>query len=338
MLNAQNLPIARYRFFARMRDAVRLPRYMGSLLRGQFGAALRQLACTTHLPTCGGCPQQQTCRYTQVFEARPPPCHALQRFNAIPNAFVIEPPLPMGGLVGLSPADESTNLSAGDEWAFHMVLVGDAIGHLALVVLAWQMALAEGLTHTRSRADLLQVDWVDAAFDTHTIWCVDMPTLLGHRATISVPDAPLSGAATATTTLVLNIETPMRLQHQGIPLRPRFLTPRTLISAVVRRVALVLEFHAQQTVWGERAVQTVALANDVTGNHQLSWFDWTRYSSRQRQEMTLGGVLGQWQLTGPVQSIEAIWPSLWLGQWLHAGKNATMGMGRYTLQAGVQGV
>jgi CRISPR/Cas system endoribonuclease Cas6 (RAMP superfamily) len=26
-----------------------------------------------------------------------------------------------------------------------------------------------------------------------------------------------------------------------------------------------------------------------------------------------------------------LWPWLWLGQWLHIGKNATMGMGGYTM-------
>ena len=30
--------------------------------------------------------------------------------------------------------------------------------------------------------------------------------------------------------------------------------------------------------------------------------------------------------------LAALWPWLWLGQWLHVGKNATMGMGGYALQ------
>ena len=42
--------------------------------------------------------------------------------------------------------------------------------------------------------------------------------------------------------------------------------------------------------------------------------------------MTLGGVLGQWRIEGELGPI-AHW--LWLGQWLHAGKNATMGLGGY---------
>jgi hypothetical protein len=44
--------------------------------------------------------------------------------------------------------------------------------------------------------------------------------------------------------------------------------------------------------------------------------------------MTLGGVVGEWVLEGDLGPL-AHW--LWLGQWLHAGKNATMGMGRYSV-------
>ena len=48
--------------------------------------------------------------------------------------------------------------------------------------------------------------------------------------------------------------------------------------------------------------------------------------------MTLGGVLGQWTLHDSPDTLANIWPWLWLGQWLHVGKNATMGMGGYTLE------
>ena len=48
--------------------------------------------------------------------------------------------------------------------------------------------------------------------------------------------------------------------------------------------------------------------------------------------MTLGGVLGRWTLHGSPEALAALWPWLWLGQWHHVGKNATMGLGGYALQ------
>lgn len=330
-----SIPIARYRLTARLRQGVRMPEYAGSLLRGQFGAALRNVACMTRQPTCGGCRLLTTCPYTRIFEAIPPAGHELQAFSAIPNAYVVEPPLPPDGLQhAKSPHahPHPTDIAPDGLLVLHQVLVGPAIEQLALVVFAWQRALAQGLTKSRSPADLLQVDWVDANGTPHTIWHGQQRVLAAHPAALAVPDMPaLPVAADGTHTLGLQLHTPLRLQQQGHPLRPDQLTPRVLVAAVARRVALVLEFHAQQLQWGKLVPATVAMAQQLTDTRQLQWFDWTRYSSRQQQEMTLGGVLGAWTLHGPKDALAAVWPWLWLGQWLHVGKNATMGMGGYTL-------
>lgn len=334
MRSAAALPIARYRFTARMRQGVRLPDYAGSLLRGQFGAALRNVACMTRQPTCGGCPLLATCPYTRIFESVPPPAHSLQTFSAIPNAYVVEPPLPPAGLLNAKPEPGHTHpadLGPGDPLVFHQVLVGAAIDQLALVVFAWQRALGQGLTKSRSPADLLQVDWMDAQGTPHTLWSLQQPVLAAHTASLSVPPMPDHLHQTGQT-LSLRIHTPLRLQHQGQPLRPAQLTPRALVAAVARRVALVLEFHAQQPDWGPQVPATVAQSQNLADNRQLHWFDWVRYSSRQQQEMTLGGVLGAWQLQGTPEALAAAWPWLWLGQWLHVGKNATFGMGGYRLE------
>lgn len=312
-----DLPLARYRLTARLRSDLRLPDYAGSLLRGQFGAALRNVACMTRQPSCGGCPLQSTCPYTRIFEALPPASHTLQSFSAIPNAYVIEPPS-LG----------ATDHAAGEELVFHMVLAGAAREQLALVVFAWQRALLQGLTRQRVPADLVQVDWIDAAQQAHPVWTADEPILLDHPAQLAVPPALPSLQS-----LVLEIHTPLRLQQQGRPLRPQQLDARTLLASLARRVALVLEFHAGQTQWGTQVPQVSALAEQVHDERDLRWHDWTRYSSRQQQEMTLGGVLGSWTLFAPAEILARIWPWLWLGQWLHVGKNATMGMGGYTLEA-----
>ncbi len=315
------LPLARYRFTAVMHAPVRLPDYAGSLLRGQFGAALRGVACMTRQPTCSACPLRLTCPYTRIFEAVPPPAHTLQKFSAIPHAYVIEPP-----------AIGSPDLQTGDTLVFHMVLAGDALAQLPLLLFAWQRALAQGLTKARSAAELLRVDWVAPDGVAHPIWHQHAPVLADHPPTLQAPTAA-ANPAQPITAITLHIHTPMRLQHQGSPLRPAQLTPRTLVAAVARRVALVMEFHAQQTDWGQAVPEAVQDAEKVTDSRDLHWHDWTRYSSRQQQEMTLGGVLGHWTLQGPDATLARLWPWLWLGQWLHVGKNATMGMGGYTLQA-----
>lgn len=361
------LPIARYRFTARVQQPLSLPDYAGSLLRGQFGAALRHVACMTRQPTCPGCPLVQTCPYTRIFEAPPPPkgSHALQDFSQIPSPYLIEPPPPGARM-----------LAAGDALVFHLVLVGHAIDQLALIVFALQRALQHGLTKARVPADLMQVDWVDAAGLAQLIWHIDRPVLQTHLAEIQDPISPIPtpdqrregttptpdllrcegaaptgiAAALQNTTvsvasydypiraadqndekITLLIQTPLRLQSQGKPLGVGQLTPRVLIAAIARRTALLMEFHAGLSGWGDAAKHITHVSQSLADTQNLHWFDWTRFSSRQQQEMTLGGVLGSWTLQGDSAAMTEIYPWLWLGQWLHVGKNASMGLGGYQL-------
>jgi CRISPR/Cas system endoribonuclease Cas6 (RAMP superfamily) len=43
----------------------------------------------------------------------------------------------------------------------------------------------------------------------------------------------------------------------------------------------------------------------------------------------MGGLVGRMVLD--LSGAPDLWPFLWHGQWLHAGKGATMGMGAYRL-------
>jgi hypothetical protein len=79
---------------------------------------------------------------------------------------------------------------------------------------------------------------------------------------------------------------------------------------------------------GTDASRLAAAAERLADERKLQWKDWTRFSSRQQREMTLGGVVGEWKLSG---ELGELMPWFWLGQWLHVGKETTMGMGRYSL-------
>lgn len=312
-----SLPLARYRYTFRMTRPLTLPAYAGSLLRGQFGASLRRVACMTGAPACTGCSLRQTCPYSLVFEAPAPASHNMQNFSHVPNPYVIEPP-PYG----------TREVQAGDALQFCVVLVGDALRQLPLITFALQKALARGLgtEETRAFGDLEELAWQHGA-DWHNpvhftpLWMPGDTAIAPHEAAVPPPPADLSN-------LRLQLHTPMRLQHQGRPLRPAELSPRKLLADLLRRLSLLAEFHAAQPALVEDARALVHHAESLTQAGDLRWLDWSRYSSRQQQEMTLGGVVGEWRLAG---DCAPLLPWLWLGQWLHVGKNATMGMGQYRL-------
>jgi len=304
------LPVARYRFSFRMEDDLRLPEYSGSLLRGQFGAALRRTACMTGAPTCAGCPLYRTCPYPAIFETPAPEMHALQRFSQVPNPYVIEPP-PLG----------TRYVAAGDILSFDIVLVGRALDQLPLIAYALQRAFGHGIGRLRARGRVEDIA-VEGAGEPESLWDAERSRIGGHEQILSVPSLPEVGSVT------LKIVTPLRLQNQGHRIPKVELRPRTLFTALLRRASLLFELHAALPGLAVDAPRLAAAAERLVDGRRLEWKDWTRFSSRQEREMTLGGVIGEWTLSG---DLGELLPWFWLGQWLHVGKNATMGMGRYSL-------
>lgn len=298
------LPLARYRLEFEVETPLHLPAYAGSTLRGAFGGALRATACMTRRKTCDACPLIATCPYAALFETRSQtggtPAQA-------PRPYVIEPP--QWG---------ERNYAPGETLAFHLVLAGRALDQLALVLHAFDRAFRHGVGRGDGTARLARVVHVGAE---------ETPVLDGPEAALlphasAVPPAPTFGE-----TVTLRFDSPLRLQDNGRRATAEEYTPRRLLMALVRRIALMHEFHGS----GPLALDFAALARQseaIGGEKRLRWRDWTRYSSRQDRKMALGGVVGEWTLTG---DLAPFLPFLHLGQWLHVGKEATFGLGGYRL-------
>lgn len=307
-MTPESLPIARYRFTARLTRDLLLPPYAGFLLRSVFGAALRRTVCMTGLDRCGECPLRRTCAYPALFEVPPQPTQFTQQFSQLPNPYIIEPP---------ALTTEPQVLPAGELLVWHMVLAGEVtLGRLALIVRAWERALRQGLGPQRVPGELLAVDPVDEVGD-----------LAPHGAACE---------AGTTTEVTLHFHTPLRLQHQGQPLGPDKLDARTLLSQMLRRTNLMLDLHLgiRPAPFDASALLATVLPTLSDDRRGLRWRDWPRYSGRQKQEMNLGGVMGAWTLQADGAALAPLLPWLRLGQWLHLGKNATMGLGGYVLRSG----
>lgn len=314
-----DLPLARYRYSFRMQQALRLPDYAGSLLRGQFGAALRRISCLTQQSHCEGCALRASCPYPAVFEAPAPAQHDMQRFSHIPNPYVLEPP-PLG----------TTHLAAGETLRFNMVLFGRALAQLPLISFALQRAVEQGLGTERAQGSLVCIEVQTSSPSSGPawtgIWQPGMAAIASHDTNLPALVDELDSTVTRAR---LVFATPLRLQHQGQPVRPQALTPRKLVADLLRRITLLAEFHADRPGLIADAPALVQHAAQLEQQLDLRWHDWSRYSSRQQQEMKLGGALGTWSLSG---ELAPLLPWLRLGQWLHVGKNASLGLGAYRLQ------
>lgn len=303
-------PLARYRFEAEVETPLHLPEYAGSALRGAFGNALRRTACMTREKECKPCPLYRSCPYPAIFQPPPPDQHTLQKFSEIPVPFVVEPP-PWG----------ERDYAPGETLEFRLVLAGRALAQLPLIVFAWQRALKHGIGRGDGVARLLRVQVEETPGEGRIVFDAKDGKLVEHAATLP----PIPPGQDSAKCLSLRFETPLRIQHEGRPLRPDTLTPRAFLMALTRRIALISEFHLGRRLELDfhDLAQRAAL---VESDKELAWRDWTRYSSRQKQEMILGGCVGLWTLCG---ELSPFMPILHAGCWLHAGKNASFGLGKY---------
>jgi CRISPR/Cas system endoribonuclease Cas6 (RAMP superfamily) len=126
--------------------------------------------------------------------------------------------------------------------------------------------------------------------------------------------------------ITIGFQTPTRIKFEGsLTGEPEF---HNLIRSLLRRLSALSYFHCGRKLdidfkgLIERAHQIRRTSSD------LRWHDWDRYSSRQKQKMTLGGFLGKATFEGDFREFL---PFLTWGEILHIGKAASFGLGRYSI-------
>jgi hypothetical protein len=311
------IALTQYRFTLLAEQEMRLPPYLGSTLRGGFGHIFRHLCCATCRPDCKGCELAQSCPYFAVFDPSPPPdSPALRKLEEIPRPFVIEPP----------PRIESP-LARGSLIRFGLTLIGKARDLFPYFVVSFRELGREGLGRGRGRFRLESIEALDPLFNrSESLYVFPGSMVKNSSFSASLEDCHSLAAdlSLSPTSLKLAFLTPIRLKHDGhLVDRPEF---HILFRSLLRRLSSLSLFHCGERLEVDyqaliRAAERVELVHDDT-----RWHDWERYSSRQKERMTFGGIVGQAIYRG---DMAIFLPFLIFGQWTHVGKNATFGLGKY---------
>ncbi len=314
---AQKLPVGRLVFSLRLEADARFPEYLGSMLRGAFGHALKKVCCVLRTAACENCPLETRCVYRTVFETPVPEAEDknFHQTKFLPHPYVVSP----------LPGDRAA-WARGDNFEFELVVIGKALEQLPYLACAVQelgrMGLGKGFTpFTLTGIFRLGLDdgQRTPVFDPAT------SKLLPEAETpvdFSAP-APAPGAEVLVTLL-----TPLRIKSAGQLLAT--LTVPDFLTALVRRLHVLLKIHAGP---GHPYPDLAALAPLLRlARANLAWRDWERYSNRQQARMKLGGLMGSFTLSGPL--LPALWPMLTVGAVVHVGKNTSFGLGRFCVTPG----
>ena len=321
------LHLLRLQFNFTVLTAGTLPVYKGDMLRRALLWHLGTMWCRQPHRCREGCEHPRECLLGQLITppADPTWTQRLQRMMGTvpPPAYVL-----------WDHQDRRREYHPGDSFSVELTLIGDsAIRQQPAFSAALLVAGEEGLGHARIQAQLTQVVALTGASGTpHPLWVNDVwqataldDVLLSyadgqaHYATCSQP----------TRHLHLRFVSPTKIKQQGRVLRgPHF---PALARAVVRRLRILSQVHGAGEWPHEEWGPLLDLADTVKLEHcETTWIPTQRRS--RRGVMPLDGFTGEaWYAAE--QDLRPLLPALWLAQWLHIGKNAVWGNGRYRVES-----
>lgn len=203
-------------------------------------------------------------------------------------------------------------------------LFGRGNRYLPYVVHATAQAAAGGIGRRRIRLPLAEVRQAGFANEEwYTIYTPD------GELTPLPPELPTPPACPETLRIILC--SPLRVQRSETLVGPEEFAFADLFGPLLRRLSMLTYFHGDVPLDVDfRDLMTQARRIPLL-SARLHWHDWTRYSSRQQTPMQMGGLMGEFVLRG--DDIGPFWPYLWVGQWTHAGKGTSMGLGQYTIHS-----
>lgn len=318
-LNKQTFSWASFQFIMKAKELSFLPRYKGSTLRGGFGHTFRKVCCTMQKQDCNTCLLNKSCPYAYIFET-PKVDNAVPEHEAekLPHPFVIEPP-----------GTEQGEFQPGDELSIGLVLFGKAASLLPYFVFTIDQMGRLGLGKGRGKFELT------AGFATETVTGAAKVKIFDGATQMLISDfkewqfSDLLQVTEQYDKQNINIEliTPTRILYKnGLVSEIQF---GLFIRSLLRRISLLARIHCDAR-WDLPYQDIIAAAEQKVRlvKHRTSWYDWERYSNRQKTRMNMGGVVGSLTYEG---ELAPFLPLLLLGQYTHIGKNTTFGLGKYVL-------
>jgi len=281
--------------------------FASATLRGGFGYALRKVSCAFKTRECEGCLAHGQCVYSYVFDTVPDPRgDFMSRYNRAPHPFVLY----------CHERTDSATLRAG------LVLVGRAILFLPYFVLALQELGREGLGRYRNRFSIKSITETDTGAEL-------LEQAGGLRRTGNPEIFPLEARANGNgrPDVTFRLLSPLRLKYNGGILRtPDF---RAVAGSLLRRLSSLSNFHGQ----GKPELdypRLAALADEAKVTEDgTEWEEHDRYSTRQKEWMSLGGITGRFRVQGVPGEFLGL---LRVGETVGLGKACTFGFGRYRME------
>jgi hypothetical protein len=325
------LHILRLRFDLTLLSTATFPAYKGDMLRRALLWHLGTMWCRQPQRCRHGCQAPDVCLFGRLMDPPPDPTWT-KRLRRMMG------PTPPPAYVLWDRHDRRRDLASGDTLSVEMTLIGDlAIRQQPAFIAAMLVAGEKGIGRARTRAKLERVVALTGPTDApHPLLVNDVwqgapldDVVLSYADGQAWRDA-LGYAAhpQPVTHLQVRYLSPVKIKKRGkVMHQPDF---TALARAAVRRLRILSQvFGAGEWVhdeWGP----LLDIADQVRlAHHETTWVHAKRHS--RHGPMPLDGFVGQaWY--DSEEDLRPLLPALWLAQWVHVGKGAVWGNGRYRIK------
>lgn len=319
------IEFSRFKFELETTGRLRLGAFFENTLRGMIGAHLHRLCCSNALEKCESCADSASCLYSYLYNTpAAKESKNLSNYKTLPHPYIFY--FPRNRLI----------FEKGDRVIFYLTLFGRALNYLSYYVHAVSGVCRDGFGIDRTPLRLAKVEAVYGPQDLETIYTVEDPFLNSFRKQslcletalhpVLEVNPPNCDAEPALRMVKLSFNSAFRVKENekllsaiGFP---------TIIKSLLRRFSNIAYFHC-----GRETPIDFKKIIDMAGNvevvdSKLEWFEYDRYSLRQRAKMKLGGLIGEITFKNASKWIDL----LKLGEIIHLGKNTSFGFGKYELE------
>ncbi len=302
------MKLATFRFDCLLTSKASFSSYKGSMLRGSLGTFLRKTSCVQHRTTCENCLLAARCPFILLFTGRPA--------EKGDPARTLPPPY------CLIPSDTGKTLyEAGERFSFGLTLFSSAVSYLPYFIHAFLLAGERGMgrqdEETRGTFTLEDVRYKDRSIYSRERQQAEIPE--GEELSLPVWDPSLSQQGT----LLVHLLTPCRFKADNR--LSAGMSFRTLVNLIVRRLRSLWALEGTDVRFDNFSEMLDRADSVRTVESSLVWRDWTRYSSRQKAAMQLGGLQGDVRCHGDILSFV---PFFELAERISIGKQTSFGLGQ----------
>jgi len=296
--NFPNIAFSCFRFSYIASDAIVIPAFPGGMLHGAFGNALYKLNQNQDIEA-----SESNSVYKKLFKNE-------QIINSGSIRNLSNPPAPY---VFRYSNQYALNIPPLHQFHIDLLLIGSALEYAKEILMAMQSLGEYGFS--QKKAKLYSIEQKTESALTHLI------------------QTPADIKASLMPTIPPQVPKKIRVMFLSPYLANGRLAKTDFdislwLMGIIRRISLLQNSYSDTVKNNENKIDfsyLKALTQKITVHSAQLYY----YQTHQTKHNYTSGLLGTFDIS--LTAIEALWPWLYIGQWLHGGKKTSYGFGRYKL-------